>query len=130
MVANFYEFDDESALSHWQLGLGADLLAYYFCKIIVFIQIKLYDSYKLQLFSPLKSRPFLTIDYELAFRSASIQSTTDELKKVPVLHFLFLVLFHLVVRHNLEVDLLHCKFELRLAELYTSYSATMDDGEK
>ncbi len=51
------------------------------------------DSYKLQLFSPLESNSFLTIDPELAFRSASIQSTTDELKKVPVFLFCFTWLY-------------------------------------
>lgn len=36
----------------------------------------MYDGL-LQTFSPLKPRPFLTIDCKLAFRYASIQSTTD-----------------------------------------------------
>jgi len=41
----------------------------------------------LQSFSVLKPRPFLTIDSKLPFKSASIQSTSDDLNKLPSSYF-------------------------------------------
>ncbi len=104
------------------------------------LPVKLLSNVGLQLFSPL--HPFLTIDCKLAFRVASIQSTTNGLNQIPALYFSLLIICFDVC-HKLEEKsciYLHSSFkdilwdvfwnpELDAAYIYcTSYisSFTMD----
>lgn len=72
-----------------------------------------------QIFSPLKTRPFPTIDCKLTIRFASIQSTTKCIKPSSC-HVVFSLLFHSVLRTLLKSSVtlrMHVRIHFKLIYL-------------